>query len=190
MSTETVGSLTIETFAVEGLRLITSKFFPDDRGFFCERFKTSDFAKAGLPTHFVQDNFSTSKANILRGLHFQWDKPQGKLVTCTRGHIFDVAVDIRTKSSTFGKVVTVELRADRPQWFWIPAGFAHGFQVIGDAEADVLYKCDNEYNPAGESGIRFNDDQLKIQWPTTNPQVSLRDQKMSSFADYQRTPRF
>lgn len=190
VSIVTVGPLTVETFPLEGLKLITSKTFPDDRGFFCERFKTSDFHAAGLPTHFKQDNFSTSKANILRGLHYQWEQPQGKLVTCTRGKIFDVAVDVRASSPTFGKHISVELSGDLPQWFWIPAGFAHGFQVLGNSEADVLYKCDNEYNGKAEGGIRFDDSDLKIPWLGGQPQVSVRDQQMQSFSEYKKAPRF
>ena len=186
--------MNIQDFPVPGLKLLTLKSFPDDRGFFCERFKQSLFQEMKFPTaqppQFVQDNFSRSKAGVLRGLHYQWDRPQGKLVTCLAGRIFDVAVDLRTSSKTLGSVTTVELSGDRPQWFWIPAGFAHGFCVLGTQEADIFYKCDNEYNGQGESGIRFDDPNLDIKWPTKNLVVSERDRKMPSFEDYKNLPRF
>lgn len=180
----------VEKFPVEGLALIHSKSFPDNRGFFCERFKASVFQEAGLPHQFVQDNFSRSNSRVLRGLHYQWDKPQGKLVTCLRGRIFDVAVDIRVGSPTFGQVTTVELSGSEPRWFWIPAGFAHGFCVLGDEEADVFYKCDNEYSPKCEAGIRFDDQHLNIHWPQSNLQVSQRDAEMQTFEVYQKDPKF
>jgi dTDP-4-dehydrorhamnose 3,5-epimerase len=182
--------LNIETFPVEGLKLITLRNFPDDRGFFVERFKTSQFKDLGLPTKFVQDNFSRSSSRVLRGLHYQWEKPQGKLVTCTAGKIFDVAVDIRAGSPTYGRVTSVELSGEKPQWFWIPPGFAHGFCVVGDQDADVFYKCTAEYNPQCESGIRWSDESFKIEWPIKTPQVSPRDEQMQSFFDYQKNPKF
>jgi len=180
----------IDLFEAEGLKLVTLKSYPDSRGFFTERYKQSAFEELGLPTNLVQDNFSRSHHNVLRGLHFQWNPPQGKLVTCLRGWIFDVAVDLRVLSSTFGKVTTVELDGDRPQWFWIPAGFAHGFCVLSNEGADVLYQCDREYQPQGESGICWNDKELNIQWPLQNPLVSVRDAEMGSFADFQQRPQF
>ena len=182
--------MTVDLFPVQGLKLITLRSFPDDRGFFCERFKLSQFQEAGLPTNWLQDNFSRSAPNVLRGLHYQWEKPQGKLVTCLSGKILDVAVDIRAGSKTFGHVTRVEMSGDKPQWFWVPAGFAHGFYVLGNQPADVLYKCDAEYNPKCESGIRWNDESLKIDWSTKNPVVSGRDQIMQSFEDYKKDPKF
>jgi len=182
--------LNIETFPIEGLKLITLKSFPDSRGFFTERFKTSQFREAGLPTNFIQDNFSRSALRVLRGLHFQWERPQGKLVTCTSGLIYDVAVDIRNGSPTFGKSVGVELSGDQPQWFWIPAGFAHGFCVLGEKDADVFYKCDAEYNAKCEGGIRWSDSDLKVDWPIKDPFVSQRDEIMGTFQDYQKDPKF
>lgn len=180
----------IDHFAAAGLKLITLKSYPDDRGFFVERFKLSQFQELGVPTNFVQDNFSRSQAGVLRGLHYQWERPQGKLVTCLSGNIVDVVVDIRKGSPTFGQSTSVELSGDKPQWLWVPAGFAHGFYVLGQTSADVLYKCDAEYNPKCESGIRWDDDQLKISWPSKTPQVSQRDQIMQSFADYKKDPKF
>lgn len=186
--------MNVQEFPVSGLKLLTLKSYPDERGFFCERFKQSYFQEikfpGSMPTPFVQDNFSRSKARVLRGLHYQWDRPQGKLVTCLAGKILDVAVDLRVSSKTFGVVTQVELSGEVPQWFWIPAGFAHGFCVLGEQEADILYKCDQEYNSAGESGIRFDDPDLKIKWPSEKLVVSERDRKMASLQDYKRSPRF
>src|SRR5689334_19613796 len=118
----------VEKFNIDGLMLIESKTFKDPRGFFTERFKEAEFKDIGI-SGLIQDNFSRSDYKILRGLHYQFDKPQSKLVTCTRGKIVDVAVDIRKGSKTFGQSVKVTLDGDNPQWFWIPAGFAHGFYV-------------------------------------------------------------
>jgi len=180
----------IESLKISDLKLITLKSFPDERGFFGERFKASQFQAEGLPTNFVQDNFSRSLPKILRGLHFQWERPQGKLVTCLRGRIFDVAVDLRSNSASFGQHVSLELSGDQHQWFWIPAGFAHGFCVLGTHEADVFYKCDNEYNAKGESGIVWNDSDLQIAWPMQNPIVSGRDRQMTSFKAYRAESKF
>lgn len=180
----------VEKFAVEGPLLITSRVFADDRGFFCERFKAPAFKEQGLPTGFVQDNYSRSKPGVLRGLHYQWDPPQGKLVTCARGRILDVAVDIRANSPTFGRHVAVELSGDRPQWFWIPAGFAHGFLVLGDEEADVMYKVDNVWNGAAEGSLLWKDEKFGIPWPNSSPLLSGKDEDAPSFEQYRKNPRF
>jgi dTDP-4-dehydrorhamnose 3,5-epimerase len=182
--------LQIDTFPISGLKLVTLKKIPDPRGFFVERFRLSKFTEAGLPTNFVQDNFSRSAPGILRGLHYQWDQPQGKLVTCMQGRIFDVAVDLRVGSPTFGQSVSIELDGSNPQWFWVPAGFAHGFCVIGNQDADIFYKCTAEYNPKGENGIRWSDPALKIKWPTEQPHISGRDDQMGSLEDYLKNPHF
>lgn len=179
----------IQEFSIPDLKLLTLKTFADDRGFFVERFKRSVFQELKLPTDFCQDNFSKSIQNVLRGLHYQWDRPQGKLVTCTSGQIFDVVVDIRKGSPTFGQHQSVELHGDRPQWFWIPAGFAHGFCVLSK-EADLLYRCTEEYNPKGESGILWNDSELKIQWPVEMPILSEKDSQMKKFSEYSSGPKF
>ncbi len=181
--------LQIETFPITGLKLITLRSFPDSRGFFVERYKQSVFQEAGLPTQFVQDNFSRSSEKVLRGLHYQWDQPQGKLVTCANGRIFDVAVDVRQGSPTFGKSIHVELDGAKPQWFWIPPGFAHGFAVLSQS-ADLLYKCTSEYNGKGESGIRWSDPALQIEWPYQDPIVSPKDAEMQSLAQYAQDPKF
>lgn len=179
----------VKEFSISGLKLITLKAHKDDRGFFCERYKKDPFSEIGLG-NFVQDNFSRSIPKTLRGLHYQWDKPQGKLVTCLRGEIFDVAVDIRKGSPTFGQHVSLCLSGANPQWFWIPAGFAHGFCVLGNEEADVMYKVDNYWNGAGESGIRWNDPDFNIAWPVKDPLLSPKDAIMKTFKEYSLDPKF
>lgn len=179
----------IQKFHISGLQLIKLKSFHDDRGFFVERYKKQAFSELGLP-EFVQDNFSRSKPSVLRGLHYQWDKPQGKLVTVLKGHIFDVAVDIRQHSPTFGQHVSVELKCSEPTWFWIPAGFAHGFCVLGNETADVMYKVDNYWNGQGESGIVWNDLELNISWPMKDLILSPKDLIMQNFSDYKSNARF
>ena len=167
----------IKKFDIEGPLLITPKVFKDDRGFFVERFNKKTFESAGLPFKFVQDNYSKSAPKVLRGMHYQTNPSQGKLVSCVHGKIFDVAVDIRKNSPTFGKYIHVELSGENPQHLWIPAGFAHGFCVLGTESADVLYKVDSYYSPAGEICILWNDPELDIQWPIGSPLLSPKDQK-------------
>ena len=169
-----------------GLKLISLDVQGDARGFFVERFQHERFEKAGLPTHFVQDNHSRSAPGILRGLHYQHDAPQGKLVGVIRGRVWDVAVDIRPDSATFGQHYGVELSGDNGLLLWIPAGFAHGFCTLGDEPVDMLYKVTAHYNQAGEGGISYNDPELAINWPIQNPTLSARDQGQESFADYKQ----
>ena len=149
---------------LDGLLLVEGKSFPDERGFFMESFRADDWARTGLPP-LVQDNFSRSKRGVIRGLHYQKD-PQaiGKLVRCARGRIFDVAVDIRRDSPTFGKSASIELDDAGNRMFWIPAGFAHGFCALS-AEADVTYKVTGYWAAAVDAGIRWNDPSLGIRWP-------------------------
>jgi dTDP-4-dehydrorhamnose 3,5-epimerase len=132
----------------------------------------------------VQDNHSLSKPGVLRGLHFQTQPSQGKLVGCSRGRIWDVAVDLRPHSQSYGKWYSAELSAENGRLLWIPSGFAHGFCVLGDEPADVQYKVDAFYNPKMEFGIRWDDPDLQIPWPIKNPIVSERDSALPSFADY------
>jgi dTDP-4-dehydrorhamnose 3,5-epimerase len=160
----------------------------DARGFFVERFNRETFRQFGLPADFVQDNHSRSAPGVLRGLHYQFDPPQGKLVGVTRGRIWDVAVDIRPDSTTFGQNCAVELTDSNGVMLWIPPGFAHGFCVLGDEPADVIYKVDAPWNPAGESGILATDVELRIQWPIRDAVLSSRDQKLPSFASYRAQP--
>jgi dTDP-4-dehydrorhamnose 3,5-epimerase len=181
----------VQNLALEGMKLITCKKVGDERGFFCERFRQEDFIKAGLPESFVQENFSRSQVGVLRGLHYQYDRPQGKLITCLRGKIFDVALDVRAQSKTFGQHFAVELDGNNPQWLWVPPGFAHGFCTTSEEGADILYKVTEYYNPAGESGISWQDPALKIQWPKiATPILSARDQQQKSFQSYAQNPAF
>ena len=168
--------------------LIESKEFHDDRGFFTERYNQETFLKEGFSEKFVQDNFSRSAPGVLRGLHYQFDQPQGKLVSCTRGRIFDVVVDLRHTEPTFGKYFSVELGGDKTQALWIPAGFAHGFCVLGNEPADVLYKVNCTYNPKGEYGLKWNDPKMNIRWPSQTPKLSLKDAVTSGFDDYLKSP--
>lgn len=178
----------VQNCPIAGLRVLKPSLFKDSRGFFSERFNARRFAEAGLPSEFVQDNHSRSLPGVLRGLHYQHTPPQGKLVGVTSGRIWDVALDIRPSSPTFGRHHAVELSAENSLMFWIPAGFAHGFCVLGDQPADVIYKVDNYYNPAGENGIRFDDEDVNIPWPIKNPILSGRDRGLLSCQDYRRNP--
>jgi dTDP-4-dehydrorhamnose 3,5-epimerase len=172
-----------------GLILFTLPVYKDARGFFVERYQAERFA-AYLPgADFVQDNHSRSLPGVLRGLHYQRDPEQGKLVGAIRGRIWDVAVDIRVDSPTFGKTYATELSEENGRLLWIPAGFAHGFCVLGDEPADVVYKVDASYNAAGEGGIHWADPDLAISWPVPKPMVSKRDEWLESFASY-RTKAF
>lgn len=173
---------------IKGLALVELKVFGDARGFFVERFKQERFAALGLPTQFVQDNHSRSAPGVLRGLHYQTNPAQGKLVGVVRGRIWDVAVDVRHASPTFGQHFGLELSDMNGRLLWIPPGFAHGFCVIGDEPADVLYKVDALYTPATEGGIMWNDPQLAVHWPISNPTISGRDQKLQTFAQYKASP--
>ena len=155
--------------------LVEAKSFPDERGFFLENFKESDFAKNGINTKFVQDNFSHSVQGVLRGLHYQKNpKPQAKLVSTVQGEIFDVAVDIRKNSPTYGKWIGEILSDKNHRLLYIPEGFAHGFCVLSE-EADVLYKINQEYSPENEKGIIWNDPDIDIKWPIDNPILAEKD---------------
>lgn len=158
-----------------GVLRLRPRIFADERGWFTETWNENSFQTAGLPAHFVQDNQSRSYKNVLRGLHFQLQHPQGKLVRAVAGRIFDVAVDIRTSSSQFGRWIGVELSAEVPEMLWIPPGFAHGFLVLSDS-ADVLYKTTDYYHSAGERTVRWDDESIGIQWPLSGaPIISAKD---------------
>ena len=155
--------------------LIHPKIFGDERGFFWELYKHSDFAHAGIQDHLVQDNYSRSTRGVLRGLHYQkTPTAQGKLVTCIKGNIFDVAVDIRKGSPFYGKWVGVELTEENHHIMYVPPGFAHGFQVTSDV-AEVMYKCTNEYSLPDDRGIVWNDPEINIRWPLSEPVLSDKD---------------
>lgn len=171
-----------------GLKIIELKLHGDARGFFVERFREDAFAAAGLPARFAQDNHSRSAPGILRGLHYQHAPPQGKLIGVVRGRVWDVAVDIRAGSPTFGKHFGIELSDENGRLLWMPAGFAHGFCVLGSEPADMLYKVTELYSAAGEGGIRFDDPALAIPWPIENPAISARDQALPSWAEYAARP--
>lgn len=172
----------IET-GIEDLLLIKSKKFFDNRGYFQETFKDSDFKKMGIDLDFHQDNMSFSKKGVIRGLHYQ-KAPHGqaKLVKCLSGSIFDAVVDIRLESKTFGKYFTVILHDSDDYLLFVPDGFLHGFCVLSDF-AMVLYKTSSEYSPESSSGVIYNDQFLSIPWPVENPIVSQQDEKLRSFKE-------
>jgi len=158
--------------------LIEAKSFPDDRGYFKEIFKESNFIEKGINVRFVQDNFSHSSKGVLRGLHFQKNpKAQAKLVTALRGELFDVAVDIRKDSPTYGKWVSEILSVQNHKLLYIPEGFAHGYCVLSD-EADIFYKVNQEYSPEHDSGFIWNDPEINIKWPIDKPVISEKDLKL------------
>ncbi len=158
-----------------GVLRLRPRIFSDDRGWFTETWNEARFREQGLPNGFVQDNQSRSYKNVLRGLHFQLQQPQGKLVRAVAGRIFDVAIDIRRTSSHFGRWVGVELSAETPEMLWIPPGFAHGFLVLSES-ADVLYKTTDFYCAPGERTIRWDDPTIGIAWPLSGePVVSSKD---------------
>jgi dTDP-4-dehydrorhamnose 3,5-epimerase len=168
--------------AIPDVILFEPKVFGDERGFFLESFNQRQFEEAvGRPVHFVQDNHSRSVKNVLRGLHYQIQQPQGKLVRVVQGEVFDVAVDLRKSSSTFGHWVGKTLSAENKRQLWIPEGFAHGFVVLSET-ADFLYKTTDYFAPAHERCISWSDSTLSIQWPTyIEPILSGRDAQFQSF---------
>jgi dTDP-4-dehydrorhamnose 3,5-epimerase len=165
-----------------GVKLITPRVFQDARGFFLETYNAGAFAAAGLPETFVQDNHSYSVKGVLRGLHYQYPTWQGKLVRVVRGEIFDVAVDIRRESPSFGKWVGVYLSGETKQQLYIPAGFAHGFCVLSDG-ADVVYKCTALYAPKEDGCIIWNDPDIGIEWPLEQPLLSDKDARGGRLRD-------
>lgn len=164
--------------------MIEPKVFNDERGFFAEVYKSSEFAEFGIKDNFSQDNQSKSiYKGTLRGLHFQKKaKAQAKLIWVLKGGIFDVAVDIRKGSPTYGKWVSASLSAENKHLFYIPAGFAHGYCTLED-NTEIIYKCSNEYSPADDRGIIWNDRDININWPIVNPTLSLKDRNLPSLRD-------
>lgn len=159
-----MGKLKKEETGIEGLVVITPTVFPDSRGYFFESYNQKDFEEIGITTTFVQDNQSGSTKGVLRGLHFQKEFPQSKLVRVIRGAVYDVAVDLRKDSPTYGKYYGVTLSAENKKQFFIPKGFAHGFLVLTD-EAEFAYKCDDFYHPGDEGGLLWNDPTISVEWP-------------------------
>ena len=174
-------SFNFKKLEIPDVVLVEPKSFSDDRGFFLESFKISEFTENGINTKFVQDNISHSVSDVVRGLHFQKNpKAQTKLVTAVKGEIFDVAVDIRKNSPAYGKWVSEILSEDNHNLLYVPEGFAHGFCVLSK-EADVYYKVSNEYSPKDEGGIIWNDSSLNIEWPISKPIVSSSDSQLPLF---------
>jgi len=168
---------------LKGCVIIEPRVFGDDRGFFLETFQAIRYdQEAGIDMPFVQDNHSRSAKGVLRGLHFQKTKPQGKLVRVVCGEVYDVAVDIRKGSTTFGKWVGVILSENNKKQFWVPPGFAHGFVVLSDF-ADFEYKCTDYYDPSDEGCILWSDPDLDISWPIANPTLSTKDKSAKRIAD-------
>ncbi|MGF1903785.1 dTDP-4-dehydrorhamnose 3,5-epimerase [Aliivibrio salmonicida] len=170
----------IET-KIKDLLIIEPKVFGDDRGFFYETFQAERYKKAGIKESFVQDNRSRSTKDVLRGLHFQKSKPQGKLVSVTNGEVFDVAVDLRPNSETFGQYESIVLTGQNKLQFYVPPGFAHGFCVLSDT-ADFQYKCTDYYDPTDESGLLWSDPDLDIDWPILEPLLSEKDMHQPTFS--------
>lgn len=176
----------VEKTPIDGLLLVSPKLFRDERGFFMESWRKELWASAGIGPDFAQDNHSASVKNTLRGLHFQTSPGQGKLLRCTRGRIWDVAVDLRPFSPTLGKWFGVELDDEECRQFWIPVGFAHGFCVLSDY-AEVQYKCTAPYDPKTEAGIAWNDPEIGVEWPVQNPVLSMRDQTNPTWAQWRES---
>ena len=170
---------------IEGLKVIEPTVFGDSRGYFMETYNYNDFKEAGIDVQFVQDNQSMSTRGVLRGLHFQKEFPQGKFVRDVRGKVFDVAVDLRSDSKTYGKWFGVELSAENMKQFYIPEGFAHGFLVLSD-EAEFCYKCTDFYHPGDEGGLAWNDPEIGVGWPLEEGVdliISEKDQKWKGLKD-------
>lgn len=172
-----------------GVLIVEPKVFGDDRGFFYESFQAQRYADAGIRGTFVQDNVSRSVKGTLRGLHFQEPNAQGKLVQVLAGAVYDVAVDVRKGSPTFGRWVGVELSADNKRQLWVPPGFAHGFCVTSES-ADFMYKCTDYYSPQSERSILWNDPDLAIPWPVSAPLLSSKDARAPSIREAAVLPSF
>jgi dTDP-4-dehydrorhamnose 3,5-epimerase len=177
----------IESRHLKDVVVLVPDVFRDDRGFFMETFRVDQFERHGLPTHFVQDNHSRSVKGVVRGLHFQWEPPMGKLMRVTSGSAFLVAVDIRKGSPTLGKWVGVEASSENRRQVWAPAGFARGFCVLSDV-AEIQYKCTGIYNNKGESGFRWDDPAIGIEWPLRDVSLSEKDRNAQTLAQWLARP--
>lgn len=183
-----MGKITVETCEIEGLKVITPTVFGDARGYFMETYQYEDFKAAGVDVTFVQDNQSASKKGVLRGLHFQIHHPQDKLVRVIRGEVYDVAVDLRKDSATFGKWYGVLLSEENKKQFFIPKGFAHGFLVLSD-HAEFCYKCSDFYHPNDEGGLKYDDPDIGVQWPIPEGMeliMSDKDQLWDGIEEYKK----
>lgn len=182
-----MGKITVETCEIEGLKVITPTVFGDARGYFVETYNYNDYKAAGIDVEFVQDNQSASKKGVLRGLHFQIQYPQDKLVRVIKGEVFDVAVDLRKGSPTFGQWHGVLLSEENMKQFFVPKGFAHGFLVLSD-HAEFCYKCSDFYHPGDEGGLKYDDPEIGVQWPIPEGMeltLSERDTKWNGLSAYQ-----
>ncbi len=181
-----MGKITVETCEIEGLKVITPAVFGDERGYFMETYNYNDFKEAGIDQVFVQDNQSASKKGVLRGLHFQINFPQDKLVRVVSGEVYDVAVDLRKDSKTFGKWYGVHLSADNKKQFFIPKNFAHGFLVLSEY-AEFAYKCTDFYHGNDEGGLYYADEKIGVEWPIPEGMeliISEKDQKWDGIEAY------
>lgn len=180
-------AFSIESRHLNGLVVLRANMYADDRGHFMEIFRADQFSSLGLPISFPQDNQSRSKKGVLRGLHFQWDPPQGKLLRVCYGKAFFGIVDIRKKSPSFGQWFGREISADSGIFVWVPPGFANGFCALSDV-ADIQYKCTSVYNPGAEGNIRWDDPDIGIEWPVKLPVLSPRDAKAPSLQQWLALP--
>ena len=181
-----MGKITVETCEIEGLKIITPTVFGDARGYFVETYNYNDYKEAGIDQIFVQDNQSSSVKNVLRGMHFQIRYPQDKVVRVIAGEVFDVALDLRPGSKTYGKWHGVVLSAENKKQFFVPKNFAHGFLVLSDY-AEFAYKCTDFYHPGDEGGIMYNDPEVGIEWPIApgcEPIMSERDHKWGGIKQF------
>lgn len=174
----------VETTPLDGVLVLSHPdLFEDERGFFLEVFRADEYARIGLPTAFLQENHSRSKRGVLRGLHFQWDQPMAKLMRVTYGSAFMVAVDIRKGSPTLGQWFGTEISAQNKKQLWAQHGFARGFYVLSEF-VEVQYKCTAIYNPGGEGNIRWDDPEIGIRWPGSEPVLSAKDRTAGTLADW------
>jgi len=181
-----MGKIEVETCGIEGLKIITPSVFGDERGYFMETYNYNDFKEAGIPEVFVQDNQSASKRGVLRGLHFQKNFPQDKLVRVIKGEVYDVAVDLREGSETFGKWFGIVLSEENKKQFFIPKHFAHGYLVLSDY-AEFCYKCSDFYHPGDDGGIRYDAEDVGVEWPIPKDMeltIVERDLNWGNLADY------
>lgn len=184
-----MGKITVTPCDIQGLFVIEPTVFKDERGYFVETYNQNDFEEAGLTMKFVQDNQSMSVKGVLRGLHYQKQFPQGKLVRVVRGSVFDVAADLRTDSETYGKWFGVELTAENKKQFYIPEGFAHGFLVLSD-EAEFVYKCTDFYRPGDEGGLAWDDGEIGVKWPVTEGMELIISDKDTKWGGLSSTFKF
>ena len=181
--------MNIEESRIKGVFVFEPKVFEDDRGYFFESFRTSYLNELGLDISFVQDNVSKSFEGTIRGLHYQITNPQDKLITCLKGEVLDVAVDIRKESPTFGNYVAFKLSEKNHRSLLVPKGFAHGFSVLSE-EATISYKCSNYFNKEGERGIRWDDPLIRINWDVSKPILSEKDRKLPLFSSLKEEDTF